>query len=115
MDIFLSNAQAIAQKWRPFLIAYLSFSHHPCGHILQCVEVDPSILLCQVVVLAKIFLFKCMGEYMGLCQMDSKLSTDLFEKVLTLAMEGSKAVAEYMRQVPSSLLPTHLPSQLASY
>jgi exosome complex component RRP41 len=36
---------------------------------------------------------------MGLCQMDSKLSTDLFEKVLTLAMEGSKAIAEYMRQM----------------
>lgn len=47
--------------------------------------------------------------------MDSKLSTDLFEKVLTLAMEGSKAIAEYMRQVPSSHLPTHLPNQLASY
>ncbi len=52
MDIFLSNAQAIALKWRPFSIAYLSFSHHPCGHILQHVEVDPSILICQVVVLA---------------------------------------------------------------
>jgi hypothetical protein len=115
MDIFLSNAQAIALKWRPFSIAYLSFSHHPCGHILQRVEVNPNILLCQVVVLAKIFLFKCIWVNMGLCQMDSKLSTDLFEKVLTLAMEGSKAIAEYMRQVPSSLLPTHLPNQLASY
>lgn len=60
---FLSNAQAIALKWRPFSIAYLSFSHHSRGHILQCVEVNPSILLWQVVVLAKIFLFKCMGEY----------------------------------------------------
>jgi hypothetical protein len=49
MDIFLSNTQAIARKWKLFSIAYLSFSHHPCGHILQRVEVDPSILLCQVV------------------------------------------------------------------
>jgi hypothetical protein len=47
--------------------------------------------------------------------MDSKLSTDIFEKVLTLAMEGSKAIAEYMRQVPSPLLPNHLLNQLASY
>jgi ribonuclease PH len=54
-------------------------------------------------------------DKVSLLQMDSKLSTDLFEKVLTLAMEGSKAIAEYMRQVPSSHLPTHLPNQLASY
>ncbi|KAH9535144.1 hypothetical protein CY35_17G038100 [Sphagnum magellanicum] len=38
-------------------------------------------------------------DKVSLLQMDSKLSTDLFEKVLTLAMEGSKAIAEYMRQM----------------
>ena len=41
-------------------------------------------------------------------QMDSKLPLDTFESVMQLAIEGCKAIANYVREVRTSILSTDL-------